>query len=516
MKPISDVQHNGDKAGNLSDRSDVLVSILLFNYEGRELASCLHSIADQHDIRNFEVVICDDASDDGAWQIANRFVRDHVEKATISRNNISIGKEANRCKGLQLCKGEYCVELTSTAEFNPACTAHVIHRLENGEFIENSPVYRLKSANLFLPPCGPVKILTKREKIAHPLVSVCIHNFNYARYLRQCLDSVFAQTYDHIEICFSDNASTDNSWDIALEYADRYPGRVSLTRNRINFGPNINRYHCHLNKRGKYFLTLCSDDAIRPAFVERCVTALESHPEAAFAMVHRDIMDEDGRCSSEPSFYDRSCLIPGEEQAAVYMMSSVNPSISQILYNTEKADGKRMTGNLNDRWLGERITDFHICCDSPVIYIKEPLMLNRIHQHSDGARMDGNLLQCISEYVLLHQFADIAENHQRMRKVQERLPAGLEKLGHLCLRYCLRRLMGGDESGADRYFHLAVAFYPDIRGNDNYNELALYWSASPGDRKNLLEQLMNKANLEKRTVSYPPPPGSIPLHERDK
>jgi glycosyltransferase involved in cell wall biosynthesis len=518
---IPDGQHNQNETDYLSTCKDSLVSILLYNYEGRELYPCLHSIFDQHHINNFEVVLCDDASTDGAWQIATRFVRDHAEKVTISRNNISIGKDANRRKGLRLCKGEYCVELTSTAEFNPVYTALFINSLETDEIIENSQInrltlYKLKRANVFLPLYSPVKILPEHERVHHPLVSVCIFNFNYGRYLCQCLDSVFAQTYDNIEICFSDNASTDNSWEIALEYADKYPGKISLTRNRMNFGPSVNRYNCFLNQRGKYMLPLCSDDAMRPEFVERCVTALESHPDAAFAMVHRDIMDGDGQCSSEPPFYDKSCLIPGAEQAAVYMMSSVNPSVSQILYNIEKAQGMRSTGDVNDRWFGDRIADFHMCCYFPIVYIKEPLLLNRLHRHNDGARMDGNLLQCMTEYVLLHQLADMAENHKHMQKVRDRLQTGIEKLGHLCLRYCLRRLTVGDELSANRYFHLATAIFPGIRSDCTYTEFAGYWSSSPSDREKILEQLMKKANLEKRTISYSPPPGSIPLHESDQ
>jgi glycosyltransferase involved in cell wall biosynthesis len=510
MNRMPDVKPDQNVEVGESDKKDKLISILVYNFDGRDLESCLHSIFDQQHIKNYEVIICDDASTDGAWQIANRYARAHAGKITISRNNESIGKAANRVKGLQLCKGEYCVELTYTARFNPSYVAHVINNLENDKFIEHSYIFRLKRANVFLPPYNPVKICAENERMRIPLVSVCIYNYNYGRYLRQCLDSVIAQTFENVEICFSDNASTDDSWEIVLEYAEKYPKKINLTRNRMNFGPSVNLYNCGLNVRGKYVLKLTSDDALKPEFIERCVDCLESNPEAAFAMVHRDIMDEDGQCSSEPPFYNQSCLIPGAEKAAVYMMSSVNPSISQILYNTVKAEGKRMAGNLNDRWFGDRIMDFHICCDFPMVYIKDPLLLNRVHRHSDSARLDGNLLQCISEYVLLHQFADIAESYDHMQNVRDRLQPGIEKLGYLCLRYCLRRLNGGDETSASRYFLLAPAIFPGIRNDCTYAELTQYWSSSPSERENLLGQLNKKANLEKRTVSYAPPPGSIP------
>ena len=66
-----------------------------------------------------------------------------------------------------------------------------------------------------------------------PLVSVIIYNYNYGQYLRDCFDSVFNQTYPNIEVLFSDNASTDDSWAIALEYSNRYPGEIFLAKNPI-------------------------------------------------------------------------------------------------------------------------------------------------------------------------------------------------------------------------------------------------------------------------------------------
>lgn len=488
-----------------------LVSILLYNYVGHKIEQCLHSILNQPHIGNLEVIICDDHSQDGAWEIANRYAKIHNGKITLSRNNESIGRDANRRKGLLMCKGEYGVELHSSIEFEPAYVMDAINRMEADKFLEHAYISRLKRANVFQAPHNPTKSVSEHDRTNLPLVSVCIYNFNYGRYLRQCMDSVFAQTYTNIEVCFSDNASSDDSWDIALEYAARHPGRISLTRNRINYGPNVNLWNCLLDMRGKYMVKLCSDDAIRPEFIERCVSALESHPDAAFAMVHRDIMDEAGACTTELPFYDQSCLIPGHEQAAVYMMSSVNPSVSQIVYAVSKTQGKRMAGNLNDRWFGDRIMDFHICCDSPIVYIKEPLLLNRVHGESESSRLNGNLLQCMSEFVLLHQLADIAGNYRNMEKACDRLLPAIEKVGRLCLRYCLRCLASGDETGAQRYFHLSSAIAPSVQENALHTQLSAFWAQAPQARQQLLPQLLqDSGEAIKRTVTYPAPPGSIP------
>lgn len=343
-----------------------------------------------------------------------------------------------------------------------------------------------------------------------PLVSVCIFNYNYGRYLRQCFGSVFAQTYDNIEICFSDNASTDDSWDIANEYARKYPGMMTIFCNRKNFGADANAANCLKNIRGKYYIMLCSDDALMPEYVEQCVLALEAHPGAGFAMVHRTVIDEHGNISEEPPFYNQSCVIPGPEQAAVYMMAAVNPSISQVMYKKVMTHKKGVKGSLAARWYGTRIFDFDICCEHAMVYIKEPFLMHRLHSHNDFFHAAGNLMEVIGPYVLQHQFAEMASVYN-LTKVVDRLPQSLDKLSKLCLHYCVRALCNNDEKCAIRYFHLSVAISPNITSDITFKRLQEYWSSDALEKSILLTSLKSTDNLTTRSVSYEPPPGSVPI-----
>jgi len=54
-----------------------------------------------------------------------------------------------------------------------------------------------------------------------PLVSVIMNCYNGEKYLREAIDSVWAQTYNNWEIIFWDNASTDSSTVIAESYGPR-------------------------------------------------------------------------------------------------------------------------------------------------------------------------------------------------------------------------------------------------------------------------------------------------------
>lgn len=54
-----------------------------------------------------------------------------------------------------------------------------------------------------------------------PTVSIIMNCYNGSKYLREAIDSVYAQTYQNWEIIFWDNASTDNSAEIAKSYDSR-------------------------------------------------------------------------------------------------------------------------------------------------------------------------------------------------------------------------------------------------------------------------------------------------------
>src|SRR5262245_14674340 len=69
-----------------------------------------------------------------------------------------------------------------------------------------------------------------------PVVTVGLTVYNKARNLRQCLDSVLAQTLRTISVLCVDDGSTDRSNDILASYA-RLDRRVRVIRNPTNLGP---------------------------------------------------------------------------------------------------------------------------------------------------------------------------------------------------------------------------------------------------------------------------------------
>lgn len=349
-----------------------------------------------------------------------------------------------------------------------------------------------------------------------PLVSILIYNYNYGRFLRECLDSALNQTYPNIEILFSDNASTDDSWQIALEYSQRYPDKIFLARNHKNFGPTANLRNCLMNVRGKYFILLCSDDKLDTECVATAVNVMEAHPDAGITMVHRYMMDDEGNTTTEKPFYSHSCKISPPHQSAVYMMAAVNPSLTQIFYRTEAhtvACELQNGGSHANRYLGQRSVDFCLSCLYPIIYLHTPLIYHRMHGQSDTTFARNNLVQILGPYLLNMEFCEVAER-MGFEQVYSRWQSSVMKIASLSLRYAADAFCSGDEAIAKRYVYLAAALNPEVEADQTFIDFNAYWDHSLS-QQGLVERLRAQQLHLNREVSYLPPEGSLSLNHTD-
>src|SRR6266508_1759684 len=95
-----------------------------------------------------------------------------------------------------------------------------------------------------------------------PLVSVVIIFWNADRFLREAIESVFAQAHTKWELLLVDDGSTDRSTEIARTYAHRYPGTVHYFEHHDhqNRGMSASRNLGIRNAQGKYIAFLDADD----------------------------------------------------------------------------------------------------------------------------------------------------------------------------------------------------------------------------------------------------------------
>lgn len=118
----------------------------------------------------------------------------------------------------------------------------------------------------------------------NPTVSVIIIFLNPgARFLREAVDSVFAQTRGDWELLLCDDGSTDDSSDFARELAVTHPGKVVYLEHpgHENRGMSAARNLGLRGARGTYVAWLDADDVWKPEKLAHQLAILEAHPSAA-------------------------------------------------------------------------------------------------------------------------------------------------------------------------------------------------------------------------------------------
>lgn len=104
------------------------------------------------------------------------------------------------------------------------------------------------------------------------LITVCITNYNYENYIIECLDSVFNQTYENIEVIVIDDKSSDCSLTIIKNWMKSNKRRFyhcSLLENKTNQGPSNSRNIIFEKALGKYVFILDADNMIYPKAIEK-------------------------------------------------------------------------------------------------------------------------------------------------------------------------------------------------------------------------------------------------------
>lgn len=90
-----------------------------------------------------------------------------------------------------------------------------------------------------------------------PLVSILMNCYNGEKYLKEAIDSIYAQTYDNWEIIFVDNCSTDKSAEIAKSYSD---GRLKYYKTEKNVSLGAARNWGLQYVKGHFLAFLDTDD----------------------------------------------------------------------------------------------------------------------------------------------------------------------------------------------------------------------------------------------------------------
>lgn len=213
-------------------------------------------VADLRDILGNQTKFSNYASRFRGWVVDNFEIKDIAKKTLELYQVVLTGGETNR-------------------------QAHTITPPPAKDTLDVKPSTILKVAPVITRATADPELLAQR-----PLISVAIPAYNRGKYLRECLDSVAAQTYRPLEIVLVNDGSTDDTEDVALNWWETLEDSQGLSFVYLglprNTGYSSAQSIAYQLSSGEYIANQDSDDVSHPKRLESELFFLLANTDYSF------------------------------------------------------------------------------------------------------------------------------------------------------------------------------------------------------------------------------------------
>ncbi len=245
----------------------------------------------------------------------------------------------------------------------------------------------------------------------NPTVAVVVATYNGATYLRQQLESIIQQTYKPSQIIIVDDASSDDTLQVANNFAAHHP-EVMVVQNETRLGYIKNFEKGMLIATASYVALSDQDDIWMPHKLE---TLLANIGDQMLAYSDSELIDANGQLLNQKMSSIKNQL--AYHTPIMYTIGAWAPGHA-MLFKKELVDKATPFPTLvtHDFWLG-----FVATCYSRVVYVNEPLVHYRQHtQNAIGADTTKNKSASLTQ----------AQKKQKARARMELLFNKVKEAGH--------------------------------------------------------------------------------------
>lgn len=277
-----------------------------------------------------------------------------------------------------------------------------------------------------------------------PKVSVIIPAYNHAKYIRHCIDSVLAQTYQDREIIVVDDGSTDGTLDVLHSY-----GASIKVIPQKNKGTQAARNTGVQASSGDYIALLDSDDVWLPNKLERQVKLFEKNPSLGLVYSLAYVIDATGKVLSDGIPIGAPISNPRLAFEELLMEDKV-PALTAVI----RRACLDKVGFFDEAFVGAGDWDLwlRIAANWPVECVPEPLALYRVHHHNTWDTLL-KTQRAFDEWlgVLKKMFAELPADWPGVAILRERALARAYVFGARCA------VIAGDAVTAGERFAYAVS-----------------------------------------------------------
>ncbi len=285
-----------------------------------------------------------------------------------------------------------------------------------------------------------------------PRISVCVDVFNYAAFLPEAMDSILSQDFENFEVLVVDDASTDDSFEIARSYAAK-DNRVVATKNPVNLGMIKNRNACLRLAKGEYVKILHADDFLnRTDALSLMTSMLDAHPGMSLVASAMRITGDSSKRDRSFSHFQKEGTFTGTSVITRCLMENRNligpPSATMFRRKRGQRGFDEAFFNSADweMWL-------HLLEQGCFGYLDAPLVSYRKHEAQQTQKDKRTLSESDDRLAILARYLNkpyvrlsrLCKHHLQHRALKNHLK-------------CSRRL-GRDDGKALLHDHGALRFY---------------------------------------------------------
>ncbi len=218
---------------------------------------------------------------------------------------------------------------------------------------------------------------------ATPRLSIGLPVYNGETYLSEALDALLGQTFEDFELIVSDNASTDETSSICRSYQKR-DSRIRYIRQTRNIGLAPNHNFVIEQARGELFKLAHHDDLYARDLLQRCVDALDQHPEAILANSWSVAIDSAGVVTHLFDYTTSTSLPSAPERFKSMLFDGWGDDYGGVV----RLVALRSVAPLNSYHFADRVFTTELGLHGCFYIIPERLNFRRVHAEQAGRSSD--------------------------------------------------------------------------------------------------------------------------------
>lgn len=149
-----------------------------------------------------------------------------------------------------------------------------------------------------------------------PGCTIAIPAFNRESMIRGAIESALAVDREDLEVYVIDNCSTDKTVEVSKSYDDP---RLTVLQNPENLGLFGNFNRCLEVAQSPYLCLLCSDDRLKPGFIEKAIEVMEANPDCTLLTTQAQFVGLDGKASGPSAYHLDQGIYKGEDAIFDYL-----------------------------------------------------------------------------------------------------------------------------------------------------------------------------------------------------